>query len=128
MQKKIQKTIPRLNSGGCIYFANYFSKALDRLNIPNQVYFVYKKGEDSLSLKNFCGVTHVVVYIKGIGFVDGYRTYTDMKQLKEYYFNLFNVKKVRINLDKIVDRKYWNPKYNTDYNTKLSKIIATQWK
>lgn len=128
MQKELEKTIPYLNHGGCIWFAYYFEKALKRLNIPYKIY-AYHHEPIGTTYDSFDGVAHVVVYVENIGLVDGHimwsnlTFYSNGESIKRYSYK----SKLRFkNIHKLATGRGWNRTYRKDiYNSKLETIINT---
>lgn len=116
MQNELKKEIPNLNKGGCIQFAYYFTNVLKKLNIPYKVYaFNYTK--IGRTYNTFEAVDHVVVWLEGIGYLDGHKFISK---------NPYNYKRhIKLkNLDKLRSSYYcWNSEYNTRFNPKLEEII-----
>jgi hypothetical protein len=115
LQYKIRKNIKCLNAGGCGYFAYYFSERLKELNISHSIYF-----EDyfpiGTTLKEFYTPSHVVIFIKGIGFIDGYKT-LDRKRTSRSY------SRIRYQIKKTLTRGDWNNMYDRRQNRSLKKLI-----
>lgn len=116
LQKEINKKIPDLNSGGCIWFGFYFSKALADIGIPYKVYgFNYEK--IGRTYGSFESVNHIMVYIDGIGFIDGYKTVDKYEARVKRH--------IKLNVLKLATGYQWNTYYDTDYNNDLEEIINT---
>ena len=118
MQIELKKQIPNLNRGGCIQFAYYFTNKLKELKIPYKVYaFNYDK--IGKTYDTFEAVDHIVVYLDGIGFVDGHKI---LHKKNERYKRQIKLK----NLDRLRSSEYcWNTEYPTRLNPKLEEIINT---
>ena len=121
LQKEIRKSIDALNSGGCINFAYYFSKKLRELNIDHKVVFTdYDK--INFTYKKFVAVSHVLIYIDNIGWIDGEETYTNDSFKKTYARQLKKISLVKLN--NLRSYKYgWNVWYERSQNAKLEKLI-----
>ena len=123
MQEEIYSEIDCLNNGGCAKFAYFLSKNLTKLNIPHQI-TLCDDNEECIN-GGFLGeyeVFHVLVYIPGIGYVDGYETRTKSKLLERYG-------EIKTDFYDLSDLKYyafdgnWNPWYDIDQNELLESII-----
>ena len=121
LQKEIRKSIDALNSGGCINFAYYFSKKLRELNIDHKVVFTdYDK--INFTYKKFAAVSHVLIYVDNIGWIDGEETYTNTSFKKNYVRQLKKIPLVKLN--NLRSYKYgWNNWYEKSQDTKLEKLI-----
>jgi hypothetical protein len=125
MQVDIRKSIHSLNNGGCIHFAYYFSKALKSVNIPHRILLTNQEPID-IRYDYFEPVSHVLVYIPGIGYIDGYElfptqvSYFDQWSNERYqrHFNLTNKK-----LNNLRNDYQWNRNYSISQNRRLEKII-----
>lgn len=125
MQAEIEKKIHCLNNGGCIHFAYYFSKALKLANVPHKIVLANQEPID-VRYEYFESVSHVMVYIPEIGYIDGYelfptkRSYFDLWDDERYkrHLHLSNKK-----LNNLRNNYRWNPMYSRDQNMKLEKII-----
>lgn len=123
LQKVINSKIEGLNNGGCIHFAYYFSKRLTELKIPHKIFFTDNAKPIDLRLKQFQAVWHVMIYIKDIGYIDGYkiinRKLIGFERCRFYkHSNPSNNK-----LDTFRNNGEWNYRYDKSQNTKLSSII-----
>lgn len=120
IQKDIKKHISYVNSGGCVHFAYYSSKRLTELKIKHSITFL-DRDNISLSYSKFDSVAHIMVYVPGIGFVDGIRT--QRKPSRRYYRR----KTAKVSLKKLdsfrSEADNWNPTYNTCQNDLLESII-----
>ena len=121
LQKEIRKSIDALNCGGCINFAYYFSKKLRELSIDHKVVFTdYDK--INFTYKKFVAVSHVLIYIDNIGWIDGEETYTNDSFKKTYVRQLKKIPLVKLN--NLGSYKYgWNVWYKRSQNAKLEKLI-----
>lgn len=118
LQERINSNISEINFGGCIHFAYYFSKKLNELNIPHKVFF---GNYDSIDLRYeyLDSVNHVMIYIEGIGYIDGKKTLTSSPNYR--YKRCLKVSEKKLNtMRKTCD---WNNWYETSNNTYLSKLI-----
>lgn len=123
MQEEIYSEIQYLNNGGCATFAYFLSRNLTKLNIPHQI-TLCDDNEECID-DGFTGdyeVFHVLVYIPGIGHVDGYKTRTKSELLESY-------EEVKTDFYDLSDLEYyafngsWNNYYDTDQNNLLESII-----
>ena len=119
MQAELQKFIPNLISGGCIHFAYYFSKALKKLGVPYKVYMAssYRRKFGN-SYKSFTPVSHILVFVEDVGFIDGHET---LETLKDWYachavLKLQNLNKLRFEYE-------WNDYYSLASNNLLEQTI-----
>lgn len=123
MQDKIHEKIFYLNNGGCAKFAYYLSVELTNLGIPHKISLCDSFPEHlNEGFDGTYEVSHVLVYIPKIGYIDGYKTRT-LQQLKQNY-NCVNSRKY--NLDKLKEYAFkgnWNYSYDTSQNTELVSII-----
>lgn len=119
LQLEIESNIYYLNNGGCIQFAYFFSKKLQKLKISHQIVYCnhYHLYEEDIRNE---GVNHVMIHIKNIGYIDGYRTYRYKKDLKyEYIF-----KNIFVDLNRLRNRVgIWNSMYDKSQNKTLNKLI-----
>lgn len=123
MQEQIYSSISCLNNGGCATFAYFLSKNLIKLNIPHQI-TLCDNNEECVNdgFKGFYEVLHVLVYIPGIGHIDGYKTRSKSELLRLY-------RKVKTNFYDLLDLEQyafegnWNDIYDTDQNDLLKSII-----
>lgn len=112
------KKIEYLNWGGCGHFAHIFSTYLNKLNIAHEI-ILGNCDEINIDLKNRFGVSHVAVYIKGIGCIDGHNTVCLSKFRKAHeYVEMFTD-----NFNKIRKNQNWNPSYEIGYNQYIGKVI-----
>jgi len=109
MQVDLNRRIPNLNSGGCVQFAYFFSKKLKSLNVPHRVYYLDYYQDELIG--DTC--EHVVVYIRNIGYIDGYKTKRHVDQFKL----------TRDDINKTRKSPYWNTLYNKNYNRLISQTI-----
>lgn len=123
MQEEIYSEIQYLNNGGCATFAYFLSRNLTKLNIPHQI-TLCDDSEECID-DGFLGgyeVLHVLVYIPGIGYVDGYKTLTKSElfegyeEIKTDFYDLFDLEHYAFNGN-------WNVVYDTDQNEILESII-----
>lgn len=122
LQNDIASEIRNLNSGGCIHFALYMKKALDANNIPNKVVLCDKYSSAFTSkVKNLDSFSHIMIYIKGIGHIDGYRIIPKRKNVKAMFSNVKVTNKV--NLAAICDLDIWNTDYNRENNHRLEQLV-----
>ena len=105
IQRELKDKIHTLNYGGCIHFAYYLSDALNTIGIPHKVYFCdYYTENLGNSFKTFDSCYHVVVYVKGIGFIDGHFT----KRKSPYPYN----RVYKFDLDRARKIYSWNRTYS----------------
>lgn len=119
MQEELCDRIYSLNSGGCIHFAHYFSKALKNLGVPYKIYALDRNELYFSSYGNFHSVNHVVVYVEGIGYIDGHETVKDPRESYRYrrHIKLKDTDRLRFDYD-------WSPFYSGGYyNPILEKIV-----
>lgn len=126
MQKELEKKIPYLNHGGCIWFAYYFEKALKRLNIPYKIY-AYHHEPIGTTYSSFDGVGHIVTYVDGIGLIDGHEFWSNKSIDRDYEKQYDYKNELRLkNLYRLATGRGWNNTYNKDrYNSILETIINT---
>lgn len=125
MQAQIRRSIRCLNNGGCIHFAYYFSAALKTANVPHTIVLT---NEDPIDLRyqHFQSVSHVMVHIPEIGYLDGYDYYPTERS----YFGTWDIERYRRHV-KLSNKKLnnfrnnytWNPSYSRAQNVQLEKII-----
>ena len=115
LQEEICKSVKNLNFGGCCRFAYYFSEKLKKLNIPHSIYFVDNCIKLPSTLVKFKTPQHVYVYIKDIGFIDGYKT---VKQN-----NYKNKTKINYKVEKALYKGVWNNTYNPNQDKELIYLI-----
>lgn len=117
IQKSLKKDVRLLNDGGCVHFAYYFSKKLKEHNINHKIvlYDCYEKPFEAL--QSFGGISHVSIYIKGIGYIDGHSTYK-LRQQKSVL-----IKPEHLNLNTIRNFNGWNKSYELENNSIVRKVI-----
>lgn len=125
MQVNISKSINYLNNGGCIHFAYYFSKALKSAGIPYKILLTNEEPID-IRYDYFDPVSHVMVQIPGIGYIDGYDFYPEKDNysdqwMEERYSRHFLLSPIKMN--KLRLNYTWNQAYRLSQNDKLEKII-----
>ena len=116
IQNELNSKVYSLNSGGCIHFAYYLCSALETLGIPHKPYFCdwYDLGT---TYSTFSSCDHVMVYIPGIGYVDGHKTREDLSEYRRK-------RNIKLNLHKLRTNYSWNPYYKKGvYNKVVSKTI-----
>lgn len=121
IQEKLKQKVDSLNSGGCIHFAYYFSDVLTVLGIDHKVYYFNKSwdGPVSRSYRDFEAVSHVMVYIDDIGYIDGYKTLS-LKEVK----NVYSYKSThKFDLHRLRSKYPWNYTYNKRQNSKVKNVI-----
>lgn len=116
MQKELRKKVIDLNSGGCIHFAGYFSKALQRKKIPHKVYCGNYSCSIGRTYSTFDSVSHVVVLIEDIGYIDGYSTKNNLDYTYRAQIKLRNFKRLGFDYE-------WNNAYDIDQNELVEEII-----
>lgn len=123
MQEEIHSEIQYLNNGGCAKFAYFLSRNLTKLNIPYQI-TLCDDNEECID-EGFMGdyeVMHVLVYLPGIGHVDGYKTCTKSELFERYgevktdFYDLSDLEHYAFN-------RNWNTFYDTYQNELLESII-----
>lgn len=119
LQSKISKSIYGINFGGCIHFAYYFSKRLKELNIDHKIVFT-DYVPINLSYDQFTSVSHVAVYIKNIGYIDGEDIHEDTSFKKQY---IRHVKVSTKKLDAFRNGYEWNDEYDIFQNSRLEILI-----
>ena len=118
MHYEMESKVPYLNNGGCVHFANFFSKKLTELGIEHSIiYFNYERV--GRTYFTFSPVAHVAVKIKNVGVVDGFRTRSQSDFKKRYG----NAQIRDFDLDLISKYCGWNPSYSLSYNKKVKSII-----
>jgi len=125
MQSKIRTSIRHLNAGGCIHFAYFFSKALKSQGIGHSIFLCNQEPID-ISYDYFESVSHVLVHIPKIGYIDGYDLYSTKKSYLNRYDDEVYHRHYKFSdrkLDKFRNNYRWNPAYSKRQNTKLDKII-----
>jgi hypothetical protein len=117
LQKYLNRQMPYLNEGGCVHFAYFFSRRLTELNISYKI-ILLDYDNIKYKLSNNEGVSHVVVYIQGIGYIDGHET---KKQIKR---NVYNKLPYQLSSTNYIRKHYsWNDTYNVKQNRLLSRMI-----
>ena len=119
LQKEIRNKISRINHGGCIHFAYYFSKRLRELGIEHKVVFNNHSPID-LRYDWFDPCYHVCVYVDGIGYIDGLETGSIPWGPTDY------IRRANVSLKKLdYFRKEleWNDLYDTRQNKTVEKLI-----
>lgn len=123
LNKDIKKHTNSINRGGCVHFAYFLSKKLRSLKIEHSI--VFGSWEPIPGVKHLNTVTHIMVHIEGIGYIDG----TDIfKKVSSKYKYVKIVKAATLPLKKF--ERYcwiygWNPQYNTDQNVLVANFIDT---
>lgn len=123
LQKIIRSKIEFLNDGGCIHFAYFFSKRLTELEIPHKIFATSHWVKLSYNVKNFLPPTHIMIYIDGIGYIDGYETVLreDFKSIKLKYHIHGKLSIKKLNIFRHING--WNKMYHKTQNPLLSKLI-----
>ncbi len=122
MQWEIIKDIHQVNAGGCAVFAYYFSKILTDLKIPHKITICDCEDNIDDAFNGDWAASHLLVYIPGIGHIDGYKSYSKLDL--EYAYSSFESR--YYNLDALkcyAFEETWNPSYDRKQNKKLLKII-----
>lgn len=117
MQREILDRIDRLNNGGCIHFGYFCSKQLCYLGISHKVYFFRQE-----KLTNMRPCSHVMIYIKDIGYIDGYKILKSPP--RGFWHN--HRKGFRPDVEelrKLRNRTGWSLDYKKTQNQILSNII-----
>lgn len=126
LQKEISEKIRYINSGGCIHFAYYMAKKLEKLNIPYNIIFIDMISMVT-SLDCFKAVDHVVVYVKGIGFFDGTVLWKNKSEFIARYdgYYITTVSNIRSDdLKVLTDYNFgWNKLYKIENNILLEQLI-----
>ena len=128
--------IPYLNNGGCVHFAYYLSNELSRYGYDYKIYGFFDQTFDTtekyIEIFNFEGASHIVLYIKDIGYFDGkiiledpYKFYPHPKM-----YSISELPKERIDLNEIRNRKrLWNSDYEkSKYNRKIHNTVKSVFK
>ncbi len=119
LQKQINIQIDCVNQGGCIHFAYYLSKRLNALGVRHKIVFGNHVPID-ISYEHFQPVAHVMVYITGIGYVDGLNIVTDAR--KHYnYLRHYQISEKK--LDTFRNGYQWNESYNIRQNSRIENLI-----
>jgi hypothetical protein len=119
LQKQITKQISDINHGGCIHFAYYFSKKLRELKIDHKVVLLDYDHID-VRYDHFGPVAHLMIYIEGVGYIDGEETFVSLRRRYSYFKHTnLSIKK----LDKFRNEHQWNMSYDTDQNNKVEALI-----
>ena len=131
--QNIQKQIsnPQINNGGCIHFAYYLSKALKRYGFEHKVIAI-ERSYDACYLKELLkyqeGCMHIVVYIKGIGYVDATNIYSKLSEYAKFEIVSISIPR-DYDLNKLRNNRHiWNSCYNKSYNYNLKSIITSSFK
>lgn len=113
IQRELSWNLEELNSGGCIHFAYYFSNALSLLDIPHKIFLCNRKeyGKVYRTYQDFMSVSHVLVYIDGIGFIDGHKC-TSLKEVKREY--AYRISSFKMDLDRLRREYEWNWMYDPE--------------
>ena len=121
LQIELRDKIEELNSGGCIYFAYYFSKRLRELQIPHKIVFCdYSKYLPDL-IKKEVAMNHVMVHINNIGYIDGHDTFKTKKTVPYRCIEKRSLKQV--NLDNFINNGCWSNCYDKNDNIYLESAI-----
>ena len=120
LQKEISKEIKFINQGGCIHFAYYFSKRLRELGIKHSIVFQHDT-YFTLTYKNYIPSQHVVVYIEGIGYIDGESTMQSFEDGMSVV--RFSERISLTKLDYFRNKFEWNFIYDKSQNRKVEKLI-----
>ena len=120
LQKEISKEIKFINQGGCIHFAYYFSKRLRELGIKHSIVFQHDT-YFTLTYKNYIPSQHVVVYIEGIGYIDGESTMQSFEDGMSVV--RFSERISLTKLDYFRNKFKWNFLYDKSQNRKVEKLI-----
>lgn len=121
IQVRLSNEVIFLNNGGCIHFAYYFSKRLRKLGIDHKIVLCNSYNINPFSyLQQAGGINHVMVYIRGVGYIDGHNTYSTLERLHH------NIHYKNINLGIIRNFNGWSPYYNSKkYNPIVRKVVNT---
>ena len=120
LQKEISKEIKCINQGGCIHFAYYFSKRLRELGIKHSIVFQHDT-YFTLTYKNYIPSRHVVVYIEGIGYIDGESTMQSFEDGMSVV--RFSERISLTKLDYFRNKFEWNFMYDESQNREVEKLI-----
>lgn len=133
IQYKVTKNIKDINRGGCIHFAYYLSETLKKYGFAHKIIAIneiyYPDFEKMFNYNDSC--RHIMVYIKGIGYIDGQATYSTIKEhskahrleiISQQFPKNFDLNKLREMSD------MWNPLYDIRFNSKLEYYIKTSFK
>lgn len=116
-----------INSGGCVHFAYYISKALCERNIKHSI-LICNQYETCTNWENI-GASHLIVKCKKYKFDAD--NYINNDYINAEYSNVleidgnFNTLKT---LNKVRKKDIWCNWYNRSYNSTLSKIITKNFK
>lgn len=128
------KNIPYLNHGGCIHFAYFMSKGLSELGVNHKIIGLFNISYGGFN-KNFDfvkefiedGCSHLLIYIKGIGYFDGtdfIKHPSDFDRRYEYF-----IRELPLHLDYNDIRKnkrIWNSSYDRTYNKFIERVIKNK--
>lgn len=119
IQTELIDEVPLLNRGGCVHFANIFSRELSKLHIFHKIVVCSHNKQDLLySLKKEDSFSHVMIYINKIGYIDGHVTHQNLE---------YNASKAvitdKINLSNNIKNGAWNSDYKLSNNKKVEEII-----
>ncbi len=121
IQKELLNKVPDLNWGGCIQFAYYFSNTLNLLNIPHKV-LLCNKPCDGIPGRSYCkfrAVSHVILYVEGIGYFDGHKIMS-----KEYLRETYSfIRTTKLDLNLLRTNYEWNDWYNISDNKIIINTI-----
>lgn len=130
LQQKLKKNVKRLNNGGCIHFAYFFSKKLKELNVNHKIVFI-NEIPISISYNDFYPTVHVLIHIPEIGYIDGHDFFTRLEDVfieysEEEYYKHVKLSNKKLNTFRKV--KGWNCMYDTKHNKTIEKSINKLFK
>lgn len=121
--------IPWINNGGCVHFAYFLSSTLKRYGIKHSVIAINRKYQ-GITIKDIFneGCSHLVVYIKEIGYIDAERT--EDKLSKFYTFDIISERVTDdIDLNELRNTDVWRELYDKQkYNKVLESTISKKFK
>jgi len=121
-----------INRGGCVHFAYYLSNALKRHGYDHKLVLLNIWQKVNLNLFNNEGCSHIVVYIKEIGYIDAkiiHKSYLDFYKLNYYNNNIYKYSLPKnYSLEEIRNAKFWNNTYDRRYNKFIERTINSKFK
>lgn len=121
--------IPWINNGGCVHFAYFLSSTLKRYGIKHSVIAINRKYY-GITIKDIFneGCSHLVVYIKGIGYIDAEKTEDKLSNF--YSFDIVSDRVTDdIDLNKLRNTDVWRELYDRKkYDKVLESTISKKFK